>query len=143
MAESALWKHVLLAAHKFCGVRLFRSNNGQGWVGRSRKLRPGETYTACGGEVLIQDARPLHAGLVKGSGDGIGWRTITITPDMVGQRAAIFLSVETKVPRTGYLEPDQRNWRDQVLAAGGIAVVARGVEDLNEPLGGGFPRPPP
>lgn len=143
MAESAIWKHVLLAAHKFCGVRLFRHNNGQGWVGRSRKLRPGETYTAEGGEVLIKDPRPLHAGLINGAGDGIGWHSVVITPDMVGQRVAIFLSVETKVPVTGRMSTEQRTWDRNVRAAGGISIIARHESDLNEPLGGGFPRPPP
>jgi hypothetical protein len=47
---------------------------------------------------------------------------------MVGQRIAVFLSIEVKTP-TGRLRPEQRQWLDAVQAAGGIAGVARSVED--------------
>lgn len=140
MAESALLRNVMLAACRMAeaSVRLFRNSVGQGWVGRSRRLRPGETYRARGGEVIITDPRPLHAGLIKGSGDAIGWTTVVITADMVGQRIAVFTSVETKVPKTGRLEPEQRNWHDQVRDAGGYSVIARSEADLEV-----LARPPP
>ena len=64
----------------------------------------------------------------KGSGDLIGWTTRTITPDMVGQQVAVFLSIEVKTP-TGRIRPEQQQWLDAVQAAGGIAGVARSVED--------------
>jgi hypothetical protein len=48
---------------------------------------------------------------------------------MVGQRFARFLSVEVKTP-TGRLSPEQETWRQAVLKAGGIAVVARSVDDV-------------
>lgn len=140
MAESSLLRNVMLEACRIveASVRLFRNSVGQGWVGRSRRLRPGEVYRAEGGEVLITDPRPLHAGLIKGSGDAIGWTSITITPEMVGRRLAVFTSVETKVPKTGRLEPDQRNWHAQVLAAGGYSIIARSEADLEA-----LKRPPP
>lgn len=128
MRESALWKRAMLAVHKMPGVRMFRHNVGQGWVGRSRRLKPGESYRARGGEIVILDPRPLHAGLVKGAGDGLGWRTITVTPDMVGARVAVFFSMETKT-KDGRLSPEQRNWHQQVLAAGGISLIVRKPED--------------
>jgi hypothetical protein len=40
----------------------------------------------------------------------------------------VFLSIEVKTP-TGRLRPEQRQWLDAVQAAGGIAGVARSVED--------------
>lgn len=131
--STAHWKRVLLAVHRIKGVRLFRNNTGQGWVGRARRLKPGSVYRAEGGEVLIQNARPLHAGLMEGSADGIGWRTITITPDMVGQRVAVFLSVEAKY-RSGRLEPAQRTWDRNVREAGGISVVARSPEQAHDDI---------
>lgn len=72
--------------------------------------------------------RLVQFGLARGSADLIGWRTITVTPDMVGQRLAVFTSLEIKTP-TGRLTPVQRNWLHAVDQAGGIAGVARSVSD--------------
>ena len=71
---------------------------------------------------------PVRYGLQPGSSDLIGWRTVTITPEMVGQQVAVFTSIEVKTP-TGRLRPEQKLWLDAVQAAGGIAGVARSVED--------------
>ena len=81
---------------------------------------------------LYQDPKSgswIRYGLLPGSGDLIGWQTVTITPEMVGQRFARFLSVEVKAPK-GRLTPEQETWRAAVLKAGGIAIVARSVEDV-------------
>jgi hypothetical protein len=80
------------------------------------------------GTLRDQHGRPVQFGLCKGSADLIGWRTVTVTPDMVGTQVAVFLSIEVKTP-TGRLRPEQRQWLDAVQAAGGIAGVARSVED--------------
>jgi dihydroxyacid dehydratase/phosphogluconate dehydratase len=47
---------------------------------------------------------------------------------MVGQQVAVFASIEVKTP-TGRIRPEQRAWMETVQAAGGIAGVARSVED--------------
>ena len=70
----------------------------------------------------------MRYGLQPGSSDLIGWRTITITPQMVGQRVAVFASIEVK-STTGRVRQEQQQWLDAVQAAGGIAGVARSVED--------------
>jgi hypothetical protein len=80
------------------------------------------------GTLRDQHGRPVTFGLAKGSADLIGWTTRTITPDMVGQRVAVFTSIEVKTP-TGRVSPEQRQWMEAVQAAGGIAGVARSVED--------------
>jgi hypothetical protein len=80
------------------------------------------------GTLRDQNGRPVQFGLCKGSADLIGWRTITVTPDMVGRRLAVFTSIEVKTP-TGRLRPEQQQWLNAVQAAGGIAGVARSVED--------------
>jgi len=80
------------------------------------------------GTLRDQHGRPVQFGLCKGSADLIGWRTVTVTPEMVGQRIAVFLSIEVKTP-TGRLRPEQQHWLDAVQAAGGIAGVARSAED--------------
>lgn len=79
---------------------------------------------------VLRDQRgvPVRYGLQPGSGDLIGWRTITVTPEMVGQQVAVFTSIEVK-SKTGRLRPEQRQWMEAVQAAGGIAGVARSVED--------------
>jgi hypothetical protein len=80
------------------------------------------------GTLRDQHGRPVSFGLCKGSADLIGYRTITITPDMVGQQVAVFTSIEVKTA-TGRMRPEQQAWLDAVQAAGGIAGVARSVED--------------
>ena len=80
------------------------------------------------GTLKDQNGRPVQFGLCKGSADLIGYRSITITPDMVGQQVAVFLSIEVKT-LTGRVRPEQQQWLDAVQAAGGIAGVARSVED--------------
>jgi hypothetical protein len=80
------------------------------------------------GTLRDQHGRPVQFGLCKGSADLIGWRTVTVTPEMVGTQVAVFLSIEVKTP-TGRLRPEQQQWLDVVQAAGGIAGVARSVED--------------
>jgi hypothetical protein len=67
-------------------------------------------------------------GLARGSADLIGWTIRTVTPDMVGTQVAVFTSIEVKTP-TGRVKPEQQQWLDAVQAAGGIAGVARSVED--------------
>lgn len=80
------------------------------------------------GTLRDQHGRPVTFGLCKGSADLIGWRTVTVTPEMVGTQMAVFLSIEVKTA-TGRLRPEQQQWLDAVQAAGGIAGVARSVED--------------
>jgi len=80
------------------------------------------------GTLRDQHGRPVQFGLCKGSADLIGWKRVTVTPEMVGQQVAVFLSIEVKTP-TGKLRPEQKQWLDAVQAAGGIAGVARSVED--------------
>ena len=63
-----------------------------------------------------------------GGGDLLGWRTVTVTPEMVGQQVAVFTSIEVKTP-TGRIRPEQERWMRAVRAAGGIAGIARSVED--------------
>ena len=106
MTEQQIQQEIRIA----CGTgntRLFRNNTGT--------LRD-------------QDGRPVQFGLCKGSADLIGWKRVTITPEMVGQQVAVFTSIEVKTP-TGRIRPEQQQWLDAVQAAGGIAGVARSVED--------------
>jgi hypothetical protein len=80
------------------------------------------------GTLRDQHGRPVQFGLCKGSADLIGWKRVTVTPDMVGSTVAVFTSIEVKTP-TGRLRSEQQQWLDAVQAAGGIAGVARSVSD--------------
>lgn len=127
MSDHAFLTRILLAvAHG--PVRLFRNNVGQGWVGQSTRITRAGVVMLTPGDVVVKRARPLHAGLARGSGDLIGWRSITITPEMVGTTIAQFVSLEAK-EGAGRLEIEQRAWLDAVNAAGGIAREVRAIED--------------
>ncbi len=106
MTEQQIQQHIRLTCSRG-PVRLYRNNTGT---------------------LKDSNGRPVQFGLAKGSADLIGWTTRTITPGMVGQQVAVFTSIEVKTA-TGRLRPEQRQWLDAVQAAGGIAGVARSVED--------------
>ena len=75
-----------------------------------------------------RQGRPVRFGLCPGSSDLIGLRTVTVTPDMVGQRLAVFAAVEVKAPK-GRLTDQQVHFLAAVGRMGGLAGVARSVED--------------
>lgn len=64
---------------------------------------------------------------VVGTSDLIGWRSVTITPDMVGKTLAVFAAVEVKDRANP--TPEQEAFIEAVNRAGGLAGVARSVED--------------
>ena len=107
-AETTLQQQIRLALGTHPDARLFRNQ-----VGSLPDPRTGRLVTF---------------GLARGSADLIGWRTVMITPDMVGQQLAVFTSIEVKTP-TGRVSPQQQAWLGVVQGAGGIAGVARSVED--------------
>jgi hypothetical protein len=120
VSEQALSKQILLRASAL-GARLFRQNTGVGWAGNAEiKSKAGVTT------VIIRDARPLRAGLCKGSSDLIGWTPVTITPDMVGKTVAVFTAVEVKTDGV-VMTPEQSNFLQQVRSAGGHGIEARDV----------------
>lgn len=118
-------------------VRLWRNSVGLGWVGKSTRIDRAGPVHLNAGDVVIRNARPLHAGLFKGSGDLIGAVSVVITPEMVGRTVAVFASVEDKGPGDTS-SPEQKNWAAQVRALGGIAGEVRSVEDAERLLAGDF-----
>ena len=107
-AETTLQQEIRQALGTIPSTRIFRNQ-----VGSLPDPRTGRLVTF---------------GLAKGSADLIGWRTVVVTPEMVGTRLAVFTSIEVKTP-TGRLTPQQRNWQAAVLAAGGFSGIARSVSD--------------
>jgi len=119
--ESELGRRIQVALSSV-GARMFRNNVALAWVGLklSKPLRDGS--------IVIRNPRPLHAGLCDGSSDYIGWKSVEITQDMVGRKAAIFCAVEVKTS-TGKTTEAQNNFIEAVNEAGGIAFVARSEEE--------------
>jgi len=107
-AETTLQQQIRLALGTLPDVRAFRNQ-----VGSLPDPRTGRLVTF---------------GLARGSADLIGWRTITIGPEHMGRRIAVFTSIEVKMP-TGRVRPDQTAWLQAVRGAGGIAGIARSVPD--------------
>lgn len=103
MNETNILQRIRLAVQGVPGVKLFRNN--------------------CGG-LKDQNGRFVQFGLHPGSADLIGWQTIEIMPEHVGQRLAVFTSIEVKTD-SGKVKPEQENWQRVVLDAGGRAFVAR------------------
>ena len=95
------------------------------------------------GTLYDRQGSPVTFGLCKGSSDLIGLRSITIGPEHVGQTMAVFAAVEVKSP-TGRPTPDQQAFIDTVQALGGLAGIARSVDDaaaiLQLPWGNGLQR---
>ena len=79
------------------------------------------------GALKDQRGQLVRYGLCPGSSDLIGFRTVVITPDMVGQRIAIFTAVEVK--DRGKPTDQQQAFINLVQQAGGLAGVARSVPE--------------
>jgi hypothetical protein len=130
-AEAQIQAQVLLRCSSG-PVRLFRNNVGTGWAGQAMRITAANRFTIGQtlqpGDVVVRQGRPLHAGLCVGSGDLIGYSSVTITPDMVGQQVAVFASVEVKAPR-GRVSPEQAAFAEHIQRAGGRAGIARSVAD--------------
>ncbi len=80
--------------------------------------------------------RATGANYMKGVSDILGVLPIKITPDMVGETVGIMLAIEVK-SKTGKLRPEQVIFQQRVRTCGGVAFVARGVEDVQAGLGRG------
>ena len=106
--ETVLQQNIRLALGQHSDLRLFRNETG--------KLPDPRT------------GRWVQFGLAKGSSDLIGFKTIKITPEMIGQEVAQFVSIEIKTER-GKLTEVQQNWLQKVHDSGGIVGVARSIQD--------------
>jgi|SRR5579862_2122339 len=126
--EQEIGKRIQLALAKCC--TLFRNNTGLGWVGKSTRFGMQMNIRVAPGDVLIKQARPLHAGLCKGGSDYVGWTPVKITPEMVGKTVAVFTGIEVKTP-DGRRSPEQKNFVAQVEKHGGFACFATSPTDAS------------
>lgn len=108
MRESDLMKEIMIALSA-AGCMVFRNNTGTAYQGK--------VIHQSGNQVTLADARVIVFGLCVGSADIIG-----IAPD------GRFLAVEVKTAK-GKTTPEQERFIFNVQLAGGIAGVARSVDD--------------
>lgn len=128
MTEARVQSLIRLEAGRDPTLKLWRNNVGVLLDRNGRPVRYG----------LANDTKELNAKIK--SGDLIGWRSIVITPDMVGRVVAVFVSRECKpegwtpAPPTNTAlfahEEAQREWARLVNAAGGDARFATGEGTL-------------
>lgn len=123
MSEKPLITKVILKFSEF-GYRLFRINTGLAWQGDVQKLDDGN--------ILIRNPRPFRAG-IKGMPDTIGFITLTVTPEMVGRKFAIFTALEMKHGKTK-TTPEQINFLSMVEEKGGISAIVRDEQDALDAL---------
>ena len=121
MREKDIQEQIIEATKRTTNIRLFRNNVGNFFTGKP--------IDKAHGIVTLLNFRRVKCGLHEGSADLIGWKKITITPDMVGKEIAVFMSVEVKNEK-GKCSEDQTMWKKIVSKFGGISIVARSVEDV-------------
>lgn len=108
--ETNVWRMIQLEAQKM-GYRLFRNQRYKGKTDRG-------AWVDCG---VGSD----------GGSDLIGYRIMTVTPAMVGQRIAVFTAIETKI-KGGHKSASQKLFIEAVKSNGGIGIFAYSIDDLND-----------
>ncbi len=122
MKESNIQQNIRLAATDN-DCTLFRANAGVAWIGnKMTRMKDGS--------LVIHDPRPFH-GMIEGFPDLVGWKTMTVTPDMVGQKIAIIVMPEVKTP-TGKKREAQERFEKKALADGVRYGFVRSVEDFEK-----------
>jgi hypothetical protein len=127
MKETNIQNEIMIALSK-AGATIFRNNVGVGWAGKAEKQTQSRLVQVHPGDVVVRNARPLRAGLCKGSADLIGWMPVAITQEMVGETVAVFLAPEIKT-KTGASSVEQRRFINAVNKSGGRAGIARNSSD--------------
>jgi hypothetical protein len=112
MTENSIIDQIL-SIHPF----MFRNAVGYGIACAPKHAMPNGK-----GGFYVRRGSPVRFGLMKGSSDMIGWETIEITQEMVGQKVAVFASREIKTQKDK-LSDEQRTWNRNVLSSGGICEV--------------------
>lgn len=129
MRENERQARILLGVGSVPGCRLFRNHVGEGWHGHVEK-----EWTEHGVKfVLLREPRRVTFGLAPNSPDIVGWRSVVVTPAMVGLTVALFSALEIKTD-SGRASKGQQRFLDVVGEAGGLAGVARDVADARKVL---------
>ena len=116
VSEQALGKRICLMASQL-GHRIFRSNVGEGWIGKAVFFSKPAKVEVYPGDVIIRKAKRIHFGLCNGQGDYIGF-----------SKDGRFISIELKT-ETGKIREEQILFAEAVNKAGGIAGIIRTEEE--------------
>lgn len=135
MSEGKIWREI---RDKLSNgpLRLFRNECGNGVA--IRHNNPSKRQAIIGECIALAASRGgsgarIHFGLTTGSSDLIGLKSVIISPEMVGQKIAMFVGVETKTA-TGSMRDEQKRWLEFVNQMGGIAIVARNLDEAENKL---------
>ena len=128
-SEAEIKARIQIALSKDPSIRLFNIVTGQFWRGEV-DYRESDIPR---GIVVLRNASAVRTGC-PGMSDLLGWKSITISPEMVGMKIAILTAVETKSQK-GRPSDQQRQFIHVVSNAGGIAGIARSVEEAKLILG--------
>lgn len=104
--------HLIMLALSDAGCIVWRNNTGKAWQGKP--------IHRAGNQVTLADAFQIPYGLCVGSADLIG-----VSP------CGRFLAVEVKTA-TGRVSKEQQIFIDAVRRSGGIAGIARSIEEALE-----------
>ena len=99
---------------------LFRANVGKVWTGNK--------VVCCDNMITLSCARPFSTGLPIGFPDLFGFRTVEVTPEMVGKKLAVFAFLEVKKPG-GRTSRAQEKMLAFLRAAGAVGGVARSPDE--------------
>lgn len=128
-SETQLMKDIQIT-HGHGDVRLFRNSVGEGWQGHA--------YRNAAGLLTLIKPRRLIFGLCPGSSDLIGFRSVVITAQMVGQRVAVFTAIEVKRSADAPFKNGQEEFLEMVSLFGGLAGSAHSLEGSASILAGDY-----
>lgn len=105
------------------GIYLFRNNSGAFHATDGRFVRFG----------LANDSERINKNLK--SGDLIGFIPVTITPEMVGEKIAIFASIEIKkydheIKSNSSRVKAQKAWVELVKCNGGFSIMTNSLDNF-------------
>lgn len=98
----------------------FRVNVGTAWASN-------DIVKLADGSLLLRNPRPFSTGVPAGFHDVFGAVEMTITPDMVGNKVAVFTTIECKSSK-GKAREKQERFAETVADMGGRTGFARSVE---------------
>ena len=119
-SEHEIQNEIRVAVGAKQAATIFRANVGQAWAGELEKQT--------GNQVTLNDARRFSTGLPNGFPDLFGFKSITVTPDMVGSKLAVFVFLEVKTTR-GRASAAQKHMHEFLQQAGAVGGIARSAGD--------------
>jgi hypothetical protein len=126
--ETTLDHQIALAVSRL-GAVTFRNNSGRAWMGAATRYSAAATVRLQPGDVVVRHARCVDFGVGDGGADRVGF-----TPFPVARLVLpVFTAIEEKTG-SGRLQANQRLFLTGVARAGGLAVVARSVDDAVDPV---------